>query len=146
MESIKGMNVHVYQKDTTVVLMGHVKIADWRTELRHFELSLEVADALLQKLPVDENELRLSGKDLLELLQHKGETASYVKLSAAKDKVIRTLTALTKAAWEYEVPFSVDEAKYAEGDEYFEDFSAAYVVEDKAIVQESSASAGGVDG
>jgi hypothetical protein len=133
------MTMHEYREDTRIVLMGKVRVADWRTELRHFELSLEVAEALLQKLPVEDNELKLGGRDVLDLLQGRGEMAVYVKLSGAQEKVTRCLTALTKLAWENEVPFSVDEIERADGDEYFDDFSAAYPVEvDQDYVKESN--------
>lgn len=125
------MGVHTYRKETKAVLMGSVKVADWRKELRHFELSPEAADALLKKVPADDNELGLNGSELLELLQGKGEIANYVVLSGAKEKVARTLAAMTKIAWEYDVPYSVDEVEYAKGDEYFDEFSAAYAVDDK---------------
>jgi hypothetical protein len=113
------MTAHVYRSDTRIVLMGRIKVADWRNELRHLELSLPVAEALMDKLADEDNALRLNAKELVELLQGEGEIADYVK---------RTLTALTKVAWEHEVPFSVDETERADGDEYFDSFSSVYLV------------------
>jgi hypothetical protein len=123
------MTAHVYRRNTRLVLMGRIKVADWRNELRHLELSLPVAEGLMAKLADEDNELRLNAKELVDLLQGKGEIADYVKLSASAEKVTRTLTALTKVAWEHEVPFSVDEIERADGDEYFDSFSAAYLVD-----------------
>ena len=122
------MPVHEYRADTQIVLMGRVRVADWRNELRHLELSLAVADSLLAKLAPEDNELGLGATELLDLLPGQGEIADYVKLSDAGQKVNRTLTALTKIAWEHDVPSSVDEVERAEGDEYFDSFSAAYTV------------------
>jgi hypothetical protein len=108
--------------------MGRIKVADWRNELRHLELSLPVAEALMDKLADEDNALRLNAKELVDLLQGEGEIADYVKLSGSAEKVTRTLTALTKVAWEHEVPFSVDEIERADGDEYFDSFSSVYLV------------------
>lgn len=122
------MPVHEYRTDTQIVLMGRIRVADWRNELRHMELSLSVADSLLKKLAPEDNELELGAAELLDLLQGQGEIANYVKLSDAGQKVNRTLTVLTRVAWEHDVPSSVDEIERADGDEYFDSFSAAYTV------------------
>ena len=122
------MPVHEYCTDTQIVLMGRIRVADWRNELRHLELSLAVADSLLARLAPEDNELALNATELLNLLQGEGEIANYVKLAEVCPKVNRTLTALTKMAWEYDVPSSVEEVQRADGDEYFDSFSAAYTV------------------
>jgi len=122
------MAKHEYRNDTQLVLMGNVRVAKWRNELRHLELSLPVATALLAKVPAEENELGLSGADLIDLAHGRGEITNYVKLSGAASKVRRTFTALTRVAWEHDVPSSVDEVEPLDGDEYFDSFMTAYPV------------------
>lgn len=120
------MTLHTYLKESKIVLMGWIKIADWRSELRHMELSLPIVESLLATLPPEDNELGLNASQLLDVMERRGPDATYLSISGAKDKLTRTLAALTKAAWEYEAPFSVDEVDDAPGDEYFDAFVAAY--------------------
>ncbi|MDP4300216.1 hypothetical protein [Leptothrix discophora] len=122
------MTLHVYQDDTKIVLVSRISVADWRNELRHFELSEETATCLLALLPPEDNELGLSGDQLLGLLRGTNETATFVKMSMAEGKVQRTLTALAKVAWEREAIYSVDETEAAKGDEYFVEYKTVYTV------------------
>jgi hypothetical protein len=99
---------------------------------QRYEISMEDMRRLLDMVPAADNELHVTAEDLDDLLTNTGEISTYVSMSARQDAVRKLLTALSKVAWENDLPWKLDQAEgYGIGDERFHECVRAYIMPDE---------------
>lgn len=105
-----------------------------RLELRRqrYELSMNDMRALLQAISAADNELNVTAEEMDDLLTNAGTIATYVETAGRGAAVRKLVDALSKAAWENELPWKLDQAEgYGIEDERFHECVRAYIMPDE---------------
>jgi|GEM_PF-3373709 len=104
-----------------------ILVPTWERKRKFITVDKCTTQALLDKLPVEDNPLSVTVDDLHDLLNNTGEISSRVALSNSQEQVQQLLHKLTVIAWKSEIPWEVHEHEIAKkGDEEFESFVRAF--------------------
>ena len=110
----------------TDVIVPHLELRRQR-----YELSMNEMRALLKVVQPSDNELHVTAEELDDLLSNTGQMSSYVAMADRGSAVKKLVAALSKAAWEDDLPWKLDQAEgYGIGDERFDKCVRAYVMPD----------------